>query len=929
VAAGSKARLQNEAERFMLQGKIPQAIDAYLKIVQDAPEDVMTLNTVGDLYLTIGYTEKANDCFIKVAEKYVSNNFFLKAIAVYKKILSADPFNLEVNAAIASLYAKQGLNIDACNQYLKLVQLFEESNNTEEIAQTYEKIVELDPKNAAIQQKLANIFLADGNDEKGREHLLSAAQVLVKTGDHNRAKDCYEKAVQIDPLDITGLKGFMVCCLQTGNLPIILNQLKETLESDPDNLDVKEMLGQVHLVGNDPEAAAGIFQTIVTTDESRYQCFFHVAQAFINQEKYDQASECLDPIIPTLITRRRTDIAEKHYKQILEHRPDHLQTMEKLASIYSAAGDTPNYLEVSDKIVDLYVDQQDPITALEYLEKIIQADPDSKKHLDLHKVVYIDAHPDTPYVAPIVPTEAKINTGSVNESLEEPDGIIGSPENVVEADLLVNYGMKEKALGLLQNLEARDPYDKKVRTRLLTLFKEEKKNTEAAQQCLLLAVLYGKSKDEDSAGKYMAEAKQLDPDLVDREQDLDTFARKHGVVTETISGGNRMKSDPEVDLSGDLMDIFFTGEQGDIPEVNSEIPTIPDEIPQEIPSPPPTQTIEEKLQEVDFYIRLGFSDEALNKMNEIAKISPDNPELPSRFEKLKEMEASGEQEPTDTPVNEDQSSTESPEDAFAGNVEDTNIFQDVDIDKALDNFSDSPEPQDDSMAIEIPEDFGISTEVISDTVDFSPSLEENTPTSDSLDFSTLEQQDDSSEIQGTEDASTCDTTIQQEQALQQDATVSDSSEFVVNDMFSDLLEEVSTLSEQEITKESFEDHFSLGTAYRDMDLIEEAIKEFQTALRISESTKDSRKLIQCCGMLSTCFLKKSMPRSALRWCQTGLGVENITSQEAMALRYDMGVSHSMEGNQELALQCFDQIFNTDPGYRDIAQKIDEIKSSQN
>jgi hypothetical protein len=78
-------------------------------------------------------------------------------------------------------------------------------------------------------------------------------------------------------------------------------------------------------------------------------------------------------------------------------------------------------------------------------------------------------------------------------------------------------------------------------------------------------------------------------------------------------------------------------------------------------------------------------------------------------------------------------------------------------------------------------------------------------------------------------------------------------------------------------------------------------------------------------MLSACFLKKGMPTSAVRWCQTGLSVADISSHEAIALRYDMGVAHSMSGSHERALECFDQIFGFDPGYRDVAQKIDELK----
>ena len=68
-----------------------------------------------------------------------------------------------------------------------------------------------------------------------------------------------------------------------------------------------------------------------------------------------------------------------------------------------------------------------------------------------------------------------------------------------------------------------------------------------------------------------------------------------------------------------------------------------------------------------------------------------------------------------------------------------------------------------------------------------------------------------------------------------------------------------------------------------------------------------------------------MPRSALRWCQTGLDLADASSHEAMAFHYDMGIAHSMAGSSEKALECFDRIFGADPGYRDVAQKIDELK----
>jgi tetratricopeptide (TPR) repeat protein len=144
-------------------------------------------------------------------------------------------------------------------------------------------------------------------------------------------------------------------------------------------------------------------------------------------------------------------------------------------------------------------------------------------------------------------------------------------------------------------------------------------------------------------------------------------------------------------------------------------------------------------------------------------------------------------------------------------------------------------------------------------------------------------------------------------------------------MFADLIQEVNDLTDQEITREDFETHFSLGTAYREMGLVDDAINEFQGAMKSLIPEKHPQEMIQCCGMLSTCYLEKGMPRSAIRWCQTGLGFAENSSHEALALRYDMGVAHSVTGDSERALECFGSIFRIDPSYRDVAQRIDDLR----
>jgi tetratricopeptide (TPR) repeat protein len=895
VAADSKAKLLQEAEKYVLHGKVSQAIGEYLKIVRLDPNDVLILNTIGDLYLRQKQISEASKYFSRVAENYARNNFFLKALAVYKKILSADPNDLEINATMASLYAKQGLSIDARNQYLKVAALLENAGRSSEILEIFEKIVELDPANITIQRKLAELYYAAGDNKRAHTCWTEAARAQLKAGDVAGAMASIHHAIELDPLDGKAIESLLDCCRKSGDFNPVLDQLKKSIHLAPQNLDLREMLGQAYMETNDPEMAAKAFQAVFSMDESRYEGFFAVAQAMINKDDCDQAANILDAVIPILITRRETERAAQLFGQILHRRPKHIASLNTLAAIYSATGDQSHYLETLGQIADHCIEINHPAEALEHLEKLIKANPESEKHRKLHQKAFAEAYPDTPYVLPEMPPEtvAAPNPIAGPNKLENASGET-SPE-IVEADLLLNYGLRDKALKLLQNLEIREPGNKDVRTRLMHLYKADNKYAEAAKQCLLLAALCRMAKNEESAQTYIAEARQMAPDMDGYGQDLMAFARLNGILAESMENvapqDAPLKVDGEVDLSADLMDIFFAGgrhagieeDSGlqPIPEISEEsaIEDYAEEIQQQ-----PARSAQEQLQEVDFYIRLGFHDEALAKLKEIAKLNPDDPGLAARFQKLgyvEPMSAAGTPTKAEEPVFEASAEFHAPEEA--------DIRQRWESDDTLSGFAllDSAPTQPEQNQDPLP------------AASFPAAASFGAWSSEGPQISTVVPLE------------------------------SDKSGFHANEMFADLMDDAGGASDEDVSIDSFENHFSLGTAYREMELLEEAIKEFESALKAADAQKDAKRTIQCCGMLSTCFLKKGMSRSALRWCQTGLGLTDNSSHEAMALRYDMGIAYSMSGSNEQALECFDRVFSMDPSYRDVAQKIDELKSGSN
>src|ERR1044072_6941556 len=125
--AFDKAKVLKAAEKFLSQGKINAAIKEYRQIADNDPDDLTTLNMLGDLYVRTGKNKEAISCFERIAEHYSAQEFNLKAIAMYKKIERLRTHDPIIALKLAELYATQGLVHDARAQYLVVVDSYTRS----------------------------------------------------------------------------------------------------------------------------------------------------------------------------------------------------------------------------------------------------------------------------------------------------------------------------------------------------------------------------------------------------------------------------------------------------------------------------------------------------------------------------------------------------------------------------------------------------------------------------------------------------------------------------------------------------------------------------------------------------------------------------------------------------------------------------------
>src|SRR5204862_6110896 len=79
----------------------------------------------------------------------------------------------------------------------------------------------------------------------------------------------------------------------------------------------------------------------------------------------------------------------------------------------------------------------------------------------------------------------------------------------------------------------------------------------------------------------------------------------------------------------------------------------------------------------------------------------------------------------------------------------------------------------------------------------------------------------------------------------------------------ELFEEFRVAEEGDDVREDFETHYNMGTAYKEMDLMNEAIQEFQTSASLVKPGDGTSRFLQCCNMLGHCFVQKGMPEAAV------------------------------------------------------------------
>ena len=239
-----REKVMQAAEKLVARGKLSQAIREYRKLLQDNPDDTNTLNRVGDLYARQDKVDEAIELFEQIAASYSRDGFFVKAIAIYKKIIRLDPTQISVYEHLAELYHRQGLLSEARSQYQVLADYYLKHEDMPATIEVHRKMADLEPSNPSPRVKLAELYLAEGLVEETIGEYQRIAEVMLEHGRVDQATKVYLRALDIDSSDLAFVSE-AVLALREGGFQAEAEEVFETaVRLNPDAAELADRMRQ-------------------------------------------------------------------------------------------------------------------------------------------------------------------------------------------------------------------------------------------------------------------------------------------------------------------------------------------------------------------------------------------------------------------------------------------------------------------------------------------------------------------------------------------------------------------------------------------------------------------------------------------------------------------------------------------------------------
>jgi diguanylate cyclase (GGDEF)-like protein len=460
------AKRVERAEKLLQKGKTAEALEDYLLVLRDDPENDVVRQLAADLCLSLGRNPDAVRLLGELFERQVGTGDATRASLTYKKLARHGSPTWQQKFRFGQLLEGSNKKL-AVGTYEAALSDLAKLGKKQEAAEILSRIVTLEPIQANFL-RVAELASESGDRKVAAAAYQRVAQLTAAEGAD--ASQWYERAYQEDASDQSIALAYGKSLLTQGQVGAAIFILEPQLNSGQVSPELRETYASALVAAGRYAEAEPLVWQLFEANPARVQQVIALIGHLLDGEQ-DEASVGLARKLEQF-QRRRGE--RRQFIAIMEditaaHRASSVM-LEFLSELYNASNRESDYCGTLLKLFDLYCSTGEFAKAAECLDRAAEVDPYEPGHMRRLEQIKGKVE-DAKYRA------IAARFSSASKAVEEPAHVEGPTlgagtlqDLMLQAEILVQYGMRNKAVERLQRIQELFPREEERNEDLQRLY---------------------------------------------------------------------------------------------------------------------------------------------------------------------------------------------------------------------------------------------------------------------------------------------------------------------------------------------------------------------------------------------------------------------------------------------------------------------------
>ncbi len=853
---------------------------------------------------------------IQNAQKYTAKGQIEKAIEEWQKLIAETPNDGNIYNTIGDLYLKNNTSKEAIAAYLKAADAYNKAGFALKTIAVYKKVIKIDPQHMEAYVKLADLHAERGLTGNAIEDYMKVAKHYAREGKVRESLDIYRKIANLDPTNVNIQLKLAELCLKEGLKTDALDGLLKSAQScsaQGKTQEAETIYARILQIDPKHEAARSQVkepskavpkshppaQTVETTSQAKSQRDELTGERSLREalNKPESTTAQRQQLGYLLLKKGDLEGSLHEFQQVvqeyyqdqlwgpaiqvmqdyLQKDPKCIEAHDLLAQCYEKSGVVDRAIEEYVTVIDLMIREEHSMAdAMELFNRIKQLDPKSPvvEKLKVRFLPYLEpaSKPSLSGMEISVTSEKGAGVSKTGGGLSGSGGKESVQSYLTEAEVYLKYGLSGKSLEQLQTAAKIAPDHPEVHLRLKEVYKIEGKISEVVQECLELARIYTKTQQSDQRLQVLKEALDLDPGNTQVKSLLGSGASP---AEQSLSQAKQAAYGDQSKSQKSMSEQISVGQAAKSMSQGPKEPTL------QVSKKEQTRSEQSKSKAPSE--DLVHSDHSVGGTSLGSKsLSPEvTREVEERFAEAEFYFQQGLKEEAKQLYQKVLSLKPSHFHAQA-RLSKMELEESISPPAApqVKKEAESLKPQVQKMSM--------------------PSQEEGEV---NLSEMFMEDLGDKSESIDKPESAVIEAVDPAQKELES------------------LFREFKKGVQEHYGDQDYETRYNLGIAYKEMGLIKEAIEEFKLA------SKGQNLFITAINMIAICYKEQGDYDNAVQQLQAALKDEQCTSSQAIGLKYELAQLYELMDRKKEALVLLTEIYEVDKSFKDVGQRIKDLKPS--